>query len=82
MRWRTALFKDVRAEILFFSDGPRNPNFIQRTPSETIFWEISQTMLVGFLKFPDFVLPAFSHVLALATWEFSSFPARFGNFRQ
>ncbi len=36
----------------FFNDGLRNPNFIERDPSELSFWEISQTTRLGFLKFP------------------------------
>jgi hypothetical protein len=32
MRWRIALFTDVRAAILFFSDGLRNPNFTRVSP--------------------------------------------------
>jgi hypothetical protein len=38
MRWRIALFTDVRAAILFFSDGLRNPNFT-RVPPPLLNWD-------------------------------------------
>jgi hypothetical protein len=51
MRCRIALFTDVRAAILFFSDGLRNPNFTRLPPpSQMGILGISQNPTPGILS--------------------------------
>ncbi len=46
------------------------------------FWEFSQTPLSGFLQISTRVYPVFYWFSCEVVREFSSFPGRFGNFRQ
>lgn len=77
-----ALFSDELAATHDFSDRLRFQPSLNATNSDTSFWEFSQTAFLEFLKFPAFILPAFSHVSAIFIRESSNLPSQFGNFRQ